>query len=126
MTTPACPYCGEAALLVDRGVVDNHHPIGFAWACLPCDAWTPCHTNSQKPIGRLAKPDLHEARIRSLKAFTNLWKTWGASRKNAYIWLSEQMGMDISKCDFYNFTIEQCHIAEDIANDFTPQFSGGF
>lgn len=122
MTTPACPYCGEAALLVDRGVVQEHHPIGFAWACLPCDAWVACHTNSQKPMGRLAKPDLHEARSGAIASFTSLWKAWDVPRKQAYLWLSHHMGIPMAECDFYKFNLEQCRKAQKLTDDYTPNF----
>jgi hypothetical protein len=120
MTT--CPYCKLTAELVDLATVDEHRRKGNAWVCHPCNAWVACHPRSQKPMGRLANPELQEARHAAFEAFNTLWKTWGANRKSAYKWLAEQLGIDVASCDFYKFDIEQCNMAEDISNDFTPQF----
>ena len=124
MQTPACPYCEAAAELVNRVEVDPDHPHGKAWVCWPCEAWIECHLNSPtfKPVGRLAKRELHEAKAEAISAFNKLWKTWGARRADAYHWLSSMLDIPIQDCDFGKFDLSRCYKAFEIVDQFIPMF----
>lgn len=125
MKTPACPYCGEAAQLVSRADVVEH-PHGLAWECTPCEAWIACFSNSpsHKPMGRLAKDDLHHAKKVALRSFNKIRKAWGVARVDAFLWLADNMQIPISQCDFDKFDLSQCVQADLILKRFIPNFRG--
>lgn len=96
-----CPYCGEAARLVDSSEISDGPSFGKVWACLPCDAWVGTHPNSKRfaPVGRLADASLRHWKGEAYAAFNPLWKgaTRTMTRKEAYESLRVKMGI-ASKC----------------------------
>lgn len=66
--------------------------------------------------GRLrwtAQPGSRLARLRMQchNTFDLRWKYGGTSRKAAYKWLAQEMGIAIERCHFGMFTEEQCERA---------------
>ena len=102
---PDCPYCGKASKLAKSAEIYPHsaHDYGWFWLCKPCDAYVGTHSNSRRhaPLGRLANKELREAKKAAHAAFDPLWRESDWSRKDAYNWLTQQMGR-----------VRQVHIGE--------------
>lgn len=130
---PICPYCMTPAKLVDSAEIYGRS-FGNAWVCgqyPACDAYVGVHKATNEPLGRLANPELREAKKRAHAAFDPLWvnavalyepiaadsrkarnKAAGRirrrARKRAYAWLAEQLGIDPDDCHIGFFGVEEC------------------
>lgn len=122
-----CPYCGKKAEYVKgdriysgRGSWDNK----FFWVCFSCDAWVGCHSKDKRfgrigdePLGRLANEELRKAKMRAHKAFDPLWKDNDIRRKDAYVWLSEELGVPFDECHIGMFDVDMCErVIEAVSN----------
>lgn len=125
MTTPACPYCGESAEIVEAEAVGIHGFGTRVWYCKHDHAWSAIHSNSptNKPVSRLSKASEHVARREAVARFTKLYKTWGADRMAAYQWLASLMHIELGECDFNKFSRRQCIDANNIVSEFIPNFT---
>lgn len=121
-----CACCGRPAVLVKGNVIYPHradlHALNF-WECSPCGAYVGCHrrgtferTNGKKivhhgdePLGRLANAALRQAKQAAHAAFDPLWKSKRFStRKHAYAWLAEQLGVSVENCHIGMFDVAGC------------------
>lgn len=96
--------------LVTGKIIYPHRPDLFHkkfWLCKPCDAYVGCHGESQRPLGRLANSELRRAKMMAHAAFDPLWKKSG-NRKDAYYWLSNQLGIEMKNCHIGEFDVEMC------------------
>lgn len=118
-----CPYCGgESTLIHNSEIYGRDFGNGNMWSCKPCDAYVGCHPGTDVALGRLANANLRAWRKALKGIFDPLWKLKRAkhslsktkARKMAYKWLSEQMGIDVSKCHVGYFDVEQCQQAYNI------------
>ena len=126
MSAPTCPYCSSQAQLVTGERIYPHRPDLFDlkfWCCDLCDAWVGCHkpgthrveggqridNGDCHPLGRLANAELRRAKSAAHAAFDPLWKSRGLSRRQAYAWLSEQMGLDLDRTHIGEFDVAQCN-----------------
>ena len=115
-TKVKCQYCGNAAQLVDSRAVYKKS-YGNIWICYPCDAYVGCHKGTYKPKGSLANIELRKARIRAHDAFDYYWKTGNISRKRAYLWLADRLGIKFNDCHIGMFDIETCDRVVEICRD---------
>lgn len=110
-----CDYCHEQSELVyGNSVYPNRrdlHKKRF-YLCRPCRAWVGCHPNTLKPLGRLADKELRMMKMRAHESFDKLWKEGYMSRKDAYKWLSEEMGLPAEQTHIGMFDIQKCRIVE--------------
>jgi hypothetical protein len=107
---PICPYCDNAAKLVDSAIVYTRS-YGLIWHCAPCKAWVGVHKNSPNhvPLGRLANAELREWKKRAHSAFDRLWKEGALmSRTEAYKALQERLGMTKSEAHIGKFDVADC------------------
>jgi hypothetical protein len=92
-----CPYCENPAVLTGSKEVYGGRDFGMIWLCRPCQAWVGVHRNSPRaaPLGRLANASLRRAKMEAHAAFDPFWQsdTTPGSRKRAYQWLSEALGI---------------------------------
>jgi hypothetical protein len=112
-----CPYCGSTSEQVTGKVIYPHrldlHGKVF-YQCRPCGAYVGCHPGTSFPLGRLANAELRAAKISAHAAFDPLWRSpfpdekFG-SRKKAYGWLAEQLGIPRNDCHIGMFDVETCH-----------------
>lgn len=111
-----CDYCGRHAELssTQRG------PI---WVCRPCDAWVPVYAQSPsaKPMGRLANPELREAKRLFNQAMRPIIEM--AGRRRAYEWLAKAMGLTAHECDGHRFDLDQARKATQLCIDHLPPFA---
>jgi len=105
-----CPYCGNAAVLMDSAAVYHGRSYGLIYACLPCGAWVGVHKGTKIPKGRLADKALRDARMKTHAAFDKLWieGCFRDCRGGAYRWLQEAMGLSAAECHIGEFDVGQC------------------
>lgn len=78
------------------------------YICAPCDAYVGCHMNTITPLGRLANTELRAAKSAAHRAFDTKWQGGGMTRKQAYRWLSVQLGILPELCHIGMFDVETC------------------
>lgn len=118
-----CPYCGTQAELITGEEVYPHRPDLYDkrfYACDGCKARVGCHPNTTKPLGRLADDMLRKAKMQAHTAFDPLWREGSMSRKDAYAWLAEAMGVPNEECHMGMFDVEQCHKVVILVSRRTP------
>jgi hypothetical protein len=85
---------------------------GLVWICSTwpkCDAYVGCRKGSDKPLGRLANPELRFWKKQAHATFDKLWQAGGdMTRTEAYVWLSRVLSITPDKCHIGMFDIEQC------------------
>lgn len=120
-----CPYCSQAAQLVDGDVIYPHrkdlHILKF-YSCKACNAYVGTHKQYSKkhgwvPLGRLANKELREAKKEAHFAFDPLWKDGKISRKEAYRMLSEALNISYKDCHIGMFDIETCQKVKKIVKE---------
>lgn len=104
-----CPYChGHAEFLASSESVYHGKDYGPLWICHKCQAWCGCHTNTTRPLGRLADKELRSAKMAAHAAFDPHWKTQGFSRATSYKYLAAALGVDPDECHIGMFDVEMC------------------
>lgn len=118
---PTCPYCGDVSEMVKGDVIYPHRPDLYKltfYRCDPCDAHVGTHKGTITPLGRLANAALRKAKSDAHKAFDPIWRGGYMSRKQAYLWLSQQLGIDVDDCHIAMFDIDACRRVERICLDY--------
>ena len=132
MTTPICPYCNSASVLVGGDAIYPHRPDLYQlkfWQCAPCDAFVGCHklgaiadgvrSDGSLPLGRLANAELRKAKQSAHAAFDPLWHNGCFdSRRDAYKWLAQKLGISRKVCHIGMFDVTQCHMVVSHCNAF--------
>ncbi len=118
MKSVKCDYCKGPAELVTGKEIYPHRPDLSSkrfWSCKPCEAYVGCHQPNEKhdhkfwsPLGRLANGKLRRAKGRAHLSFDPIWKDRKMSRKEAYRWLAESLGIPSERCHIGMFDVEQC------------------
>jgi hypothetical protein len=106
-----CAYCGQKPELVSGKVIYPHRPDLYAkkfWNCEPCGAYVGCHPGTENPLGRLANAELRAAKQQAHAAFDPLWKDKKMKRKDAYYWLSKELGIPYGDAHIGHFDVELC------------------
>lgn len=85
------------------------------YICKPCVAYVGVHKGTNRSLGRLANHELREWKKKAHAMFDPLWQAKISnesneiySRKSAYKWLSEQMGLDVHLTHIGMMDIDQC------------------
>lgn len=111
---PICPYCNNPSIYTDSARVYSRS-YGMIYLCEPCEAWVGVHKGTDNPLGRLANDELRKAKIMAHYYFDQLWRrkidqgfSKSKSRKLAYGWLADKMGINIKKCHIGMFDVDQC------------------
>lgn len=135
-----CPYCGNDAKLVTGEVIYPHRKDLFDlkfWHCEPCDAYVGCHKkgawvpDSHKhsdgtiPLGRLANAELREAKKSAHAAFDPIWTDQRMTRKTAYKWLANALGIDRKECHIGMMDAERCRKVVEVCRAITPNIHYG-
>ena len=111
-TTPRCPYCGAAAVLIPSPRPD----WAAKWVCKPCDARVGCHPGTTKALGTLADAPLRDARTAAHDVFDQLWKEAGLSRRQAYRWLQQATARPEYACHIAWMDAAECHRVQALAS----------
>ena len=109
-----CDYCKQPAKLANGAVIYPHRPdLSSKWfyQCTPCCAYVGCHPNGngKTPLGRLANAELRRAKQAAHAAFDPIWRNGGMSRKGAYKWLGDALGLTTKQTHIGMFDVSQCH-----------------
>lgn len=97
-----CPYCKARSELIKakdfyqkaelREELGDKQPL--IYICHPCDAYVGCHKDSNKSLGRLARPALRKLKIKTHKIFDSIWREEKIlTRDQAYAWLSKRLSL---------------------------------
>lgn len=111
MKPKICPFCNNSVSLVDSAKVYDGRSYGLLYLCNSypeCDARVGCHSGTITPLGTLANKELRRWRSRAHGRFDYLWKSGRISRKAAYKWLSQELGLPPSQTHIGMFNKEQC------------------
>lgn len=114
-----CPYCNtNAALVTGREVyphLRNLHHKKF-WKCDPCAAWVGTHENSLefKPLGRLAKKELRDLKMKAHMVFDAFWKEGTMKRTEAYAKLASELKIQTNLCHIGWFSEDECRRVVEI------------
>ncbi|MEX3984255.1 zinc-finger-containing protein [Paraburkholderia sp. EG287A] len=125
---PTCQYCGDTAELVTGEVI--YPRLGYLhhkhfWNCEECGAYVGCHEagkgygDGTRPLGLLANAELREAKKSVHAVFDPSWQSGKKTRKKAYEWLAEQLGIPFADCHVGMFTVEQCARAKTVCKAFS-------
>lgn len=112
-----CVYCGRGARLV-LGSALYPHRLDLAsrafWRCDPCAAHVGCHPGGTQPLGELANFELRKARSAAHRAFDPIWREGKMKRRDAYYWLSRQLGVRWRDCHIGQFDLTLCQRVMDV------------
>src|SRR5579864_8987758 len=119
-----CVEDGQTAELVPGSKVYPHRPDLYAkwfWVC-PCGAKVGCHQLTKNPLGSPANATTQGLRRRCHVAFDALWQakvdlqgsTRKQARKAAYLWLSDQLGLEPKGCHFGMMDAATCRRALEV------------
>ena len=118
--TVICGYCDTPAKLVGGKVIYPHRSDLYClnfWFCQPCGAYVGCHKNSKDhaPLGHLSNKELRDYKQKVHAVFDPIWRSGRKTRKEAYQWLADELGIDIKRCHIGMFDVATCKAAMAIA-----------
>jgi hypothetical protein len=105
-----CPYCGAEVVCKDSAVIygTSYGKVLICSKWPKCDAYVGCQKGTNKPLGRLANPELRFWKKQAHSKFDKLWQHGDMSRNDAYAWLSRELSIPSSKCHIGMFDVDQC------------------
>lgn len=103
-----CPYCFEKTKYVDSSVVYNGVSYGMIYHCSPCKAWVGVHKGTDQALGRLANAELRTLKKQAHAYFDRLWQNGKMDRKQAYKWLSGELGLTKDQTHIGMFNVTTC------------------
>lgn len=119
-----CPYCGDCTQFIDSKEVYGTS-YGMIYMCFLCDAYVGVHRGTTKALGRLADVELRQWKKEAHAWFDPIWQKWMAgglskfeARSNAYIWLSDQMGVPADLAHIGMFDVDQCKRVVEICKQY--------
>jgi zinc-finger-containing domain/Topoisomerase DNA binding C4 zinc finger len=109
-----CPNCGAPLELKDS-------KFGLFYGCTNwsrtrCRGGVSAHPDGT-PVGVPVDDATRGARIDAHQMFDQIWKGGRMTRKQAYLWLAEQMDLPATKAHIGLFNVEQCRRVIDIVNE---------
>lgn len=125
-----CQYCDKPAQLVTGKAIYPHRPDLYGkrfWQCAKCKSYVGCHPPARAngkggrgdgtlPLGRLANAELRQAKQEAHEAFDPLWKDGEMTRREAYAWLADQLGLQGGSCHIGEFDVARCKAVVDIVS----------
>lgn len=126
-----CPYCGNAARLVDARVLFPYNGERQAagerfWHCLPCKAWVPARDDGM-PMGTLADAGLRGLREAARSMIYDLasrksartGERLGACMQAALLWLGREVkAHDDGRFGVMSADIDECRAAIALMEKF--------
>lgn len=91
----SCIECGQSAVLVKGDKIYPHRPDLYVknfWLC-ECGAYCGCHGVTTRALGSPCGPETRRSRMAAHDAFDPLWQSREMTRREAYDWLSDCMGI---------------------------------
>lgn len=117
----SCRYCQGEISLVRHSEIYNGKEFGdwpFAYLCRGCGAYVGVHPFTDVPLGILANKELREVKKAEKRHFEDL-RLMGVlgSRKEAYAWLADQLGINVNECHWGWFDVDMCKQAGTICRE---------
>lgn len=116
-----CNCCnGTRVHLVENSEIYGGRSFGdwpYAYLCRNCFASVGLHPGTDLPLGTLADKPLREARKTCKAPFEQIWRDY-MTRKQAYAWLADQLGIPGEQCHFGLFDIALCHQARKACEQY--------
>ncbi len=111
-----CPHCAAEVRLVSHAEIYNGREYGdwpYAYLCSgdECAAYVGLHPDTDLPLGTLADAPTRESRKVNKRHFLELQQRWGWSRREAYGWLAQRLGIPVEQCHWGWFDAEQAELA---------------
>lgn len=132
-----CPYCGnKAEFHQSSAIVYGGRDFGpiYLCKCYPiCDSYVGCHKDSKKPLGRLADKNLRYWKKQAHAHFDPLWQEKKinkifkkfipdvTNRKKTYIWLSEQLGLELDRTHIGMFDVKTCKRVVELCKPYNDE-----
>ena len=113
----SCNRCGSNFVVIANNSEIYGRPYGkwpWIYICQDCEARVGMHPFTNIPLGTLADLETREARKSAKSAFYVLKNKQDWNRSQAYYWLAERIGIDVSECHFGWFEVDRCNKAKDI------------
>lgn len=108
-----CDYCSKPTNRVSGETMYPHLPKlhnKIFWKCISCDAHVGCHPGTDKPLGRLAKKELRQLRMKAHSSFDLVRDRLRLSRRGTYKWLADKMDIPEDECHMGMFNEVQCRV----------------
>jgi ssDNA-binding Zn-finger/Zn-ribbon topoisomerase 1 len=114
-----CPECGSALTLKPSKYGSFYGCV--RWKETKCCGAVGCHPGTNIPLGMPAKKEVRQLRIKAHKEFDELWMTCRMTRRAAYKWMQEKLGIPKAEAHIGQFNGEQCQkliqlVAEEMAS----------
>ena len=107
-----CPYCKSPAILTDSKAALGKRYARPLYVCSDypiCDAYVGVHRGTDKPLGRLADPELRALKIEAHRFFDPLWIFGTMTRRQAYKWLRETLNKDTAGGHIAELNAAECY-----------------
>ena len=96
-----CPYCGgRTELRSADGIYHDNRDGTMLYVCKNyprCDTYVRALPGTMEPIGTLANGRLRALRTEAHRSFNQLYEKGVMSKREAYVWLSQMIGLPMSK-----------------------------
>ena len=107
-----CNLCGGPVEYVSNAMIyGRQYGSGFCYRCRACGAYVGTHKpQPHKALGILANAEMREWKQKCHNLFDPFWqghKDRQRRRKNLYIRLAGEMGIDVQDCHFGYFNMDQ-------------------
>lgn len=111
-----CNLCeGEVEYISNAQIYGRQYGSGFCYRCRACGAYVGTHKpQPRKALGILANTEMREWKQKCHNQFDPFWqehKDKQRRRKNLYIRLAGEMGIDVRDCHFGYFDLDQLKMA---------------
>ena len=133
ITGKMCPYCQCETKIVSGDEVYPHRVNDeprpkfidkkYYMCLLDSNHYVGTYNDNITSLGRLANSELRRLKNQGHNTFDPLWRRNNIfkSRKQAYQWLSKEMGLSLELTHFGMFTVEQCRkailLCENLKNE---------
>jgi hypothetical protein len=103
-----CPDCDCATELINSIVIYRVKSYGMCYRCPQCLSYVGCHKGTTDALGRVANKELRKAKHLAHKEFDKIWKSNQCTRREAYSWLGQTLGLSPEQTHIGMFTLKQC------------------
>lgn len=112
MKPAVCAECGQEGSLVSGRVIYPRRPdlAQKSFYRCSCGAYCGCHPGTVNPLGTMAGPKTRAARSSAHHHFDLLWQCEIMTRKEAYRWLGQTLGVESERCHIGMLDAAECEV----------------
>lgn len=112
-----CPYCHSKSEYRDSSEIYGRS-FGMIYICPKCKAYVGVHKGTDRALGRLADAELRACKIEAHSYFDELFKRGIMKRRDAYRWLSRQLGIPKEYTHIGMFSPDTCRRVVSICKEY--------